>query len=370
MFNIRPELYLELFKKLPKDAKVAIYGSNKTALAIKKELEKLNVDIKFFINSFANGELDNLPIYKATDLDKYKNEIDTVILASVSNALLLECVVEKYKIKNVIKISQDLLVSSVDLSQKLLQDMEKTKELLDTAEDKILYECLVKSRFKKIKIWQIYKILDENVNHCNNVYLDYINKDEIKTVISAGAHNGINSIIFSKEFKNVEKIYAFEPIYDSVKNELYDYLIKVNNKIEIVKKAFWDNEEELEFVNDYTHNITSSISQVKSTCRPKNLIKIKATTIDNFVENNKLVPDYIKMDIENAEIQALKGAEKTLKKYRPQLAICIYHSLEQFSGIAIYLDSILKDYVYRLGHYSATISDTVLYAIPREKYSG
>ena len=74
------------------------------------------------------------------------------------------------------------------------------------------------------------------------------------------------------------------------------------------------------------------------------------------------------MDIEGAETEALKGAESCLTKHRPQLAISIYHSNNDMLNIPIYLNKILKDYVFKIGQYSPDNDETILYAIPKELY--
>ena len=54
--------------------------------------------------------------------------------------------------------------------------------------------------------------------------------------------------------------------------------------------------------------------------------KIVITTLDKFVEENKLERvDFIKADIEGAERDMLRGACNTLKTFAPKLAICTYH---------------------------------------------
>lgn len=55
-------------------------------------------------------------------------------------------------------------------------------------------------------------------------------------------------------------------------------------------------------------------------------IKIVLTTIDKLVKNMDLHEGgVIKMDIEGSEIDALQGAKSTLAKYKPKLAIAVYH---------------------------------------------
>lgn len=56
-------------------------------------------------------------------------------------------------------------------------------------------------------------------------------------------------------------------------------------------------------------------------------IEVPLDTIDNYVVNKDLKRlDLIKIDVEGAELMVLKGAEKTLKKYGPQI-ICEFSDL-------------------------------------------
>ena len=75
------------------------------------------------------------------------------------------------------------------------------------------------------------------------------------------------------------------------------------------------------------------------------------------------------MDIEGAELPALKGGINTIITDRPQLAISIYHSFSDFINIPIWMYENLKDYTFRLGHYHSITSETVIYAIPDELYN-
>jgi hypothetical protein len=68
------------------------------------------------------------------------------------------------------------------------------------------------------------------------------------------------------------------------------------------------------------------------------------------------------MDIEGAEPFALRGAEQTLRKYKPNLAIAIYHSLSDFVKIPEYLSSLGLGYKFYLGHFTIHEEETILYA--------
>lgn len=68
------------------------------------------------------------------------------------------------------------------------------------------------------------------------------------------------------------------------------------------------------------------------------------------------------MDIEGAEMDALRGMEKLMKRDRPKLAICVYHKPEDFWEIPLYIKSVVPEYTFILRHHSHDASETVLYA--------
>jgi FkbM family methyltransferase len=72
--------------------------------------------------------------------------------------------------------------------------------------------------------------------------------------------------------------------------------------------------------------------------------------------------DFIKMDIEGSELAALRGAESTIRRWRPKLAISLYHRPEDFFVIPAWIDSLGLGYRFYLDHYSIHSEETVLYA--------
>lgn len=83
--------------------------------------------------------------------------------------------------------------------------------------------------------------------------------------------------------------------------------------------------------------------------------------VDDIIEDHEAT--FIKMDIEGAELNALIGAEKTIRKSRPKLAISVYHKRRDIWEIPMLLLKYNPDYRFYLRCYSFTGNDTVLYAI-------
>jgi FkbM family methyltransferase len=73
-------------------------------------------------------------------------------------------------------------------------------------------------------------------------------------------------------------------------------------------------------------------------------------------------PTFIGIDIEGAELEALKGADKTIRTSRPDLGICVYHAPSHLWEIPLFLHSMGLGYRFYLRNYTSFTSETVLYA--------
>lgn len=72
--------------------------------------------------------------------------------------------------------------------------------------------------------------------------------------------------------------------------------------------------------------------------------EIVIDTIDNFCATHDIRLSYIKADLEGYEMNLLFGASKTIKKYKPKIAITTYHNEKHASEIEKYLLSINSAY--------------------------
>jgi hypothetical protein len=90
---------------------------------------------------------------------------------------------------------------------------------------------------------------------------------------------------------------------------------------------------------------------------------VTTVTLDDLVGERGLERvDFIKLDIEGAEVNALEGAANTLRRHRPRLAIAAYHRNDDLTRIPVTLRQMGPNYRFHLAHYTTHHGETVLYA--------
>lgn len=93
-------------------------------------------------------------------------------------------------------------------------------------------------------------------------------------------------------------------------------------------------------------------------------VDVQMTSIDQTVSEQGLDSvDFIKLDIEGSEENALHGAVRTITRFRPRLAISAYHKPHDLFALPLLIKKLHKKYRFYLGHHHPTLFDTVLYAV-------
>jgi FkbM family methyltransferase len=179
-------------------------------------------------------------------------------------------------------------------------------------------------------------------------------------VIDGGGCWGDTSLYFAHMAGKDGKVYCFEFLPENL--DIIRENLKLNDsikdRIQIIPEALWDKSGE---------NVSYHEKMQSSRLTPDQHQKSQALTrsIDDFVEEKGLERvDFIKMDIEGSELRALKGAEHTIKTFRPKLAISLYHKDEDFITIPQYLVGLGLGYEFFLGHATIHSEETVLFASP------
>lgn len=85
------------------------------------------------------------------------------------------------------------------------------------------------------------------------------------------------------------------------------------------------------------------------------------------VDDLDVAPTFVKLHLEGGELSALRGAERTLKKFRPIVAVTTYHSDDGIWKIPGWLMSALENYKFLWRNHGWCGTGAVVYAIPKER---
>jgi len=180
---------------------------------------------------------------------------------------------------------------------------------------------------------------------------DFFTYNENEFFIDCGAYTGDSIEKFIRFVPDYKGIISFEPIHTffNVLKEKYDN----NPKIQLINKGVWDKVEKFSFLED---GVASHISDSQG---KENDSTIEVIPIDSLNIQEKVT--FIKMDVEGAELNALKGVSQTILRDKPKLAICIYHSNYDMIQIAEYIHTLCPQYKLYVRHHSDKLWDTILY---------
>jgi FkbM family methyltransferase len=139
---------------------------------------------------------------------------------------------------------------------------------------------------------------------------------------------GANIGVFTREALNAgaSKVVAIEPAPENLECLRRNFAPEIAAGTVIVyPKGVWNKDDMLE-LHLHHDNAAADSFLIPSKAAGDKSVKVPLTTIDKMMEELNLDrADFIKMDIEGAEVKALDGARATIAKYHPKLSISVYH---------------------------------------------
>ena len=137
-------------------------------------------------------------------------------------------------------------------------------------------------------------------------------------------------------------------------------------RVIIYPKGVWNKDDELQLsTGDDWASTASSVVLDRGRRGPK----VPLTTIDKLVAELQLLRvDFIKMDIEGAEMQALEGARDTVRRFHPRMAISVEHRPTDPDRIPGVVHGLWPEYVSECGpctNVNGSIQPDVLFAQAR-----
>lgn len=179
----------------------------------------------------------------------------------------------------------------------------------------------------------------------------YIEALDFDTVIDVGANNGSTCKIWLQKFPNCH-VHAFEAL-EMYQKQLAELLAKHPDRMTIWPYAASDNSGTADFRVHEDHPSSSSLLPVTDECKTampftaneKKLI-VQVRRIDQLLSSSDFAADrkvLIKLDVQGAELQVLKGCEQFFQQIDAILVeinlMPLYKGQPTFLDIATYLES-------------------------------
>jgi FkbM family methyltransferase len=131
-----------------------------------------------------------------------------------------------------------------------------------------------------------------------------------------GANVGFYSLLASKLVRS-GKVFAFEPVPRNLEYLRKHVVLNRVTNVEVLPIAVSDKDGISSFRVEQT-GLMGHLSGEGNTT-------VSTAALDTLVEEGKVLPpDYVKMDIEGAELLALRGASRTFQRFRPVLFLATH----------------------------------------------
>jgi FkbM family methyltransferase len=176
--------------------------------------------------------------------------------------------------------------------------------------------------------------------------------------IDCGAYDGDTIRRFVEhQHGHFSRIYAFEP--DEINcRRLREYITGLGadtvQKVTIYNAGVGERRTKIKF--NATGNMSASFNDEGTS-------EVEVLPLQDVVDADGATV-FLKFDVEGAEWEALKGAERLLERSRPLLAISVYHRPDDLWELPLYINSLNLGYRLFLRTQGEDGMDVICYAIP------
>jgi FkbM family methyltransferase len=178
-------------------------------------------------------------------------------------------------------------------------------------------------------------------------------------VVEGGVESGYTTLAFAGQVGPQGRVYGFEILKRAA--DKARLVMKDHSWVSIENLGLWSGESSL--------FLAGSGAQTRISATPVTDGELCRTIdLDAFLGRHGESCDLLKLDIEGAETECLRGAAGTLDRHRPKLQVSLYHSLSDYLDIPLML--LQRDWGYRLyiGHHRPLYNETCLYAQPPDSF--
>jgi FkbM family methyltransferase len=358
--------------KFVKSARIWVFGSGNFAKEVVFHLSDLNIATVGILDNLRIGELFETDSEVYTVLKPSSDFLkpgDIVVIAvcnlhgnlhaiasnlqEIQNGLQIISPVELFRFfsKHGLEWENYWLSTDFEVYERCAHAIEEFREILSDEESIILYDAIL--RYRKSG-----SIPDLPVPYplAQQYLADELNTPPLKlNIIDLGACRGENLEDFLRSGRNFHDGYLLEPDsqnFEVLKSKVLELKL---GSLKCSKLGAWDHCTLLKF--EETGNPAASFSDQGS-------VEIEVVALDDFIPND-FHANFVKMDIEGAEMKALKGMRGLIDRDAPHLAISAYHNPTDLWEVGLYLNANHPNiYKFHLRMYGHQTFDTILYAVP------
>ena len=359
------ENFLKRITNEHKKHTICIFGAGNAGRAAYNALTAIDVHIDFFVDNDpkknnGNFNIHGIPCISFDQLKAYENNLIIFVAMGDAEAVINQIQKEGYsnylnidKIHNKLDCCSYTIMDRIEQENKLLE----TYDMLNDNKSQEVFTFIL----KKIYDWNFISSYEEIKSENQYFDSDVVHLKNSDVLIDAGAYDGDTILDFLKiSDNNFNKIYAFELDkwnYDKLQKNIEELPQAVAAKIMIINKGLGEKSESINYIpsNKSTVILTDDNLNENVSLSQAELVPLDETINDNVT--------FIKMDIEGAELSALKGARHLIQKYKPTLAICVYHKFSDLWEIPLYIKKLVPEYKIYFRHYADCESETVCYAV-------
>ncbi len=299
------------------------------------------------------GAIDNIPIVSPNSIMNYVS--DTIIITAsffddiyANLQKLLGNDIKKYRILvapflwiMLVNVEYDnkLIQHSNQFFQKNEDEIRNFYNLNDSITKNIL-DYIIMVRKQKDYLFSPY-MENRGMQYVEGYFYQNELQDEFLSIVDIGAYIGDTvSEFYSRFGDKICNYYAYEPEKDNylkLKQNLMDK--PYGNKVVTVNKALGASRENRMFGK------STSLFGVLDNRKDGIVTEVVPLDEEKLDIQGKMV---IKMDVEGLELDILKGSIEYIKKFRPYMAICVYHRIEDIYEIPKFLRNKGCNYSYIL----------------------
>lgn len=314
-----------------------------------------------FNNHLVANQISHLD-YALTDYIYLHNNLED----EYSKELLVKIIA--YRLLGHKKIKLPLNTSEFWNNQSLIESNQSKDDFIDIRFMNLRLP-LTDLNFLNVPLKMYYSALGINIDFIIKQYefhreLIDIEAGKGDVVIDAGGCFGDTALYFANNVGASGEVHVFEFIPDNI--QVFEKNINLNqslkNNIKLIPNPLW-----CESGHDVFYFSNGPGSKISMNEFIGYTGKTKTVAIDDYSNMSGLKKiDFIKMDIEGAEIKALYGAKETIKKFKPKLAIALYHSTTDFDIIPRFINELNLGYKFYLSHSTIYGEETMLFADPEK----